>query len=379
MDDPFDLPPDVLRRVPLFAELSKVLSWAGGPVNWDLARQIAISIAAGDSTDASIDEADRSAIDDHVRLAEGWLVEATGFERSDTMTGRAASRVEWAEQASVSLRDLIDPVASKISAAMAEQSAAAGGADQAAMLTNALGQMAPMFMGIQAGSLVGALAREVTGAHDLGFPTDEDTVVLVLPAIDGIAEDYALDRTVLRQWIALRAVAHRLTFDGFARTRFFALYHTFVAALDFDLGESIRRLQELDLTDPSRVQDALGDGGLFAHEPSQESRSAARGIANLCSVVSAAADAACDAASTRLGDTTRVGEALRRRGDNESVRMLSHFLGLDAHTSDDAAAFVRVVLGARGWSALARAWAQPDAFPTDTELTDPLGWMERTA
>ena len=41
-------PDDVTGKIPLFAELQKLLSWSGGPVNWDLARQMAISAIAGD-------------------------------------------------------------------------------------------------------------------------------------------------------------------------------------------------------------------------------------------------------------------------------------------------------------------------------------------
>ena len=43
-------PEDLLGKMPLFAELQKLMSWSGGPVNWDLARQGAISqLAAGDA------------------------------------------------------------------------------------------------------------------------------------------------------------------------------------------------------------------------------------------------------------------------------------------------------------------------------------------
>src|SRR4051794_11812431 len=34
-------PADLLGKMPLFAELQKLMSWSGGPVNWDLARQSA--------------------------------------------------------------------------------------------------------------------------------------------------------------------------------------------------------------------------------------------------------------------------------------------------------------------------------------------------
>ena len=47
-DDEPEHSDDVTGKIPLFAELQKLLSWSGGPVNWDLARQMAISAIAGD-------------------------------------------------------------------------------------------------------------------------------------------------------------------------------------------------------------------------------------------------------------------------------------------------------------------------------------------
>ena len=38
-------PDDLAGKIPLFAELQRLLSGSGGPVNWDLARQLAISSA----------------------------------------------------------------------------------------------------------------------------------------------------------------------------------------------------------------------------------------------------------------------------------------------------------------------------------------------
>lgn len=378
MDDPFDLPPDVLRRVPLFAELSKVLSWTGGPVNWDLARQIAVSIAAGESPDAAVTQADHDAVDEHVRLAERWLAETTCLEANEGLQGRAATPMDWAEGATTSLRDLIDPVAAKVSAAMGEQGQALGGADDAAMVTQALGQMAPMFLGIQCGSILGTIAREVTGAHDLPVPADEPAAVLILPAVDRFAASFALDRAVVRQWASLRAVAHRLAFDGFPRTRFFALYLDLVASLHFDFGDGIRRLQELDLSDPARLQDALSDEGLFTHEQSSESRAAARRIAELQGVVDAVVDAAVRTASVRAGDVTRITEAFaRRRADRSGDAMLQRFIGLEASPAPSGSSFVARVLDARGWPALGRLWSDPDSFPSEAELADPDAWLER--
>src|SRR3954463_2296087 len=64
-------PEELLAKMPLFAELQKLMSWSGGPVNWALARQGAISqLAAGHQPTSA---AERSAVAEALRLADLWL------------------------------------------------------------------------------------------------------------------------------------------------------------------------------------------------------------------------------------------------------------------------------------------------------------------
>jgi hypothetical protein len=88
-------PEDLLGKMPLFAELQKLMSWSGGPVNWDLARQGAISqLAAGHQPTS---QAEQTAVAEALRLADLWLDQATelpsGIERT-----AAWSRVDWVEK-----------------------------------------------------------------------------------------------------------------------------------------------------------------------------------------------------------------------------------------------------------------------------------------
>src|ERR1700721_3648564 len=59
-------------------QFSALLSWQGGPVNWDLAKNVArhAIVAAGDP---SVLEAQRREVTEAVRLADLWLDEATTF------------------------------------------------------------------------------------------------------------------------------------------------------------------------------------------------------------------------------------------------------------------------------------------------------------
>src|SRR6266566_9365147 len=63
---------DALRQ---FADL---MSWQGGPVNWDLAKNVARHAVAADG-DPSVLDTDRQKVADAVRLADLWLDAVTDF------------------------------------------------------------------------------------------------------------------------------------------------------------------------------------------------------------------------------------------------------------------------------------------------------------
>src|SRR3712207_6032872 len=138
-------PEDLLGKMPLFAELQKLMNWSGGPVNWDLARQGAISqLAAGHQPSS---DGERTAVAESLRLADLWLDQVTelpsGIERT-----AAWSRVEWVEQTLPAWGALIDPLAEKVVAAM----------------TSALPQEATMGFGPIAG-IMGRMGGVMFGAQ----------------------------------------------------------------------------------------------------------------------------------------------------------------------------------------------------------------------
>src|SRR5712672_3538504 len=96
---------DALRQ---FADM---LSYRGGPVNWDLAKNVArhAIVAAGDP---SVLEAQRREITEAVRLADLWLDEAAAFP-SGIRKIEAWSRSEWLEATFPVWAKLCDPIAAK--------------------------------------------------------------------------------------------------------------------------------------------------------------------------------------------------------------------------------------------------------------------------
>jgi len=386
MEDPFDLPqghpldlpPEVLQRIPFFRELSKVLAWSSGPVNWDLARQIAVSVAAGERAETRLPGSDAAEIAEHVRIAELWLADAAGFPSpSHLVAARAATAVDWAEHATTAFAELIDPIAAKMQRALTD---ATHSDDNP--IAGAVGQLAPMFMGMQAGQIIGTLAGEVTGSHDVGLPAHDDSLLIVTPAIDEIAVDASLDRRAVRQWVALRAAAHRMIYEGFpfVRAQFFASYHDYVSSLDVDLAEGLDRLRSLDMTDPARLQEALGDQNLFTPTPSGETAKAAERVTSLLGLIEAHVDIATRNAGTRAGDVAPIAAAFAGRASSATRggELLESFIGLDRTAGRAPAhAFVDAVEHRAGWTVLNRMWEEPDAVPTAAEIEDPHAWIAR--
>src|SRR3984885_3281108 len=101
---------DALRQ---FADL---LSYSGGPVNWELAKNLARHAIAAKG-DPSVLANERSAVTDAVRLAALWLDDVTTFP-SGIRRIEAWSKSEWLEATFPVWSTLCDPIAAKAVDAM---------------------------------------------------------------------------------------------------------------------------------------------------------------------------------------------------------------------------------------------------------------------
>src|ERR1700691_3113868 len=90
--NPFGDPQQFADALRQFADL---MSWQGGPVNWDLAKSVARHAVAA-AGDPSVLAPQRQEVTEALRLADLWLGEATTFP-SGIQTTAAWSRSEWVE------------------------------------------------------------------------------------------------------------------------------------------------------------------------------------------------------------------------------------------------------------------------------------------
>ncbi|HVM00485.1 MAG TPA: zinc-dependent metalloprotease [Egibacteraceae bacterium] len=407
MTDPFSggFDPRMFENVPLFRELAKVMSWRGGPVNWDLASQTALAVAepsggapagrlpsGAGATGGAAHEGEelRRAAD----VAELWLDQVTDLPQVDGPV-RALSRGEWVRLAcsSAGLGVYVEPLAAGMGSALTkslpeEFDAMAGAMGQA------LGSMGAMLYGVQIGTVAGHLAAQLLGTYDLGVPTlDPRTIGTVGDTADRFARDYGFDRTEFTYWLALRESAHRRQFAGvrWLRGHVAELIKRFASEADLDPGRLMDQLGQLGMApgaanplDPEALREALGRPDAFAVEPTSAQRATLERLQALVAFTEGwVSTVVAAAAGDKLTALPRIEEAISRRraAKGPGERFLEQLIGLDLQPRDLrlGRGFCEAVLAARGQEGLDRAWREPAHLPTGEELRDPSRWLVRMA
>lgn len=423
MTDPFSggFDPRMFESVPLFRELAKVMSWSGGPVNWEIAAQTALAVCAqggpGDVGGAQggpggvggtqgglgrqLGAGGERATEElaaAVRTGELWLDEATSLPHVEGRA-RALTLEEWIRLACASggLGVYVEPVAEGMREALGrqlpEQLAGMGGGEGAAAgpLGQALDSLGAMMYGVQLGTIAGHMAGQLLGTYDLGLPTLEPRVVgTVGDTAWRFAREYGFDQTELRHWLALRESAHRRQFAGvpWLHEHVAGLIRRFAADADFDPGGLMEQLGGMgrgaELADPDALREALEGPDAFQVEPTTAQRATLARLQAVVAFTESWVDTVVRAAGTgKLTALPRIEEAMRRRraepGPGE--RMLQQLIGLDLKPADVrlGQGFCDAVIAARGQEGLDRAWEGSANLPTLAELSEPSRWLVRMA
>ena len=379
----------MFANVPLFKELAKVMSWAGGPVNWDLARDTALSFGAGPGGLPAAAATSDDAFAEAVGVAELWLDQVTELPAVDG-PARMLSAAEWTREATspTGLGVYVEPVAQGMTASLSQglpEELSGFGSSMA----QAMGSMSAMLYGVQAGAVAGQLADQLLGVYDLGVPTLDPRVVgTVGDTAARFAAEYDFDAVEFRYWLALREAAHRRMFAGvgWLRPAVADLIAEFASSASFNLEEMMEGMggMGLDPSNPEALRDALSAPDAFRIEPTAEQRNALRRLQAVVSFVEGWSESTVAAAAgDRLTALPRIEEAARRRRAEKGPgeRALEQLLGLDLKPADVrlGPAFCEAVIAARGRSGLDRAWASAASLPSAEELGEPSRWLVRMA
>lgn len=400
MTDPFGgFDPNMLNNVPLFRELAKVMSWRGGPVNWDLALQTAESVIAseqGGSGQPELEsgEASNDELQQAVGVAELWLDQITDMPAVDGPV-EALDRSTWTRRACTSegLGVYVEPIAhgmnSALSKSLPEELQAMGGS-----MGQALESMGAMLYGLQVGMIAGHLGGQLLGTYDLAVPTlDPRTVGTVGATAESFAGDYGFDQVEFRHWLMLREAAHRRQFAGVSwlREHVAGLVGDFASEAEFDPEQLMEQFGGLGMgeegaqsLDPEALQEALGQSDSFRIEPTSAQQAILSRLQALVSFTEGWVNTVIAAAAAdKLTDLPRIEEAISRRRATKGPgeRFMEQLVGLDLQPKDVrlGRSFCDAVIAARGQAGLDRAWRAPEYLPTQEELEDPSRWLVRMA
>jgi coenzyme F420 biosynthesis associated uncharacterized protein len=388
-EQPFGVPPgDVWNDVPLFREIQRVLMSSSGPVNWELARQVGIASASWGTEDPAPSEEDRRGFDEAVRVAELQVAGFTGLEApSDIPRVEAVRRGQWVQANIEGLRGLLEPAAAKIGDAIATAQRDAVPEQAQAGVAQVLGQLSPLLLGAQVGTVLGTLAQQVLGQYDIAVPRPDGAgaLLFVVPNIARFEKEWSLDPTDFRTWIAIHEVTHRFEFARpWALARFRELIDDFTSTLTLDVEELPQRLASLDASNPEGMQEMLaGQDSLFGAVMDDEQRLKLRRVQAFMTASEGYGDHVMHALGAQmLPSYARIDEAMRRYRETEHVDpVFERLLGIEVKREQYrlGRAFCDTVVELTDEATLARMWDSAEALPSMPELEEPRLWLARSA
>jgi putative hydrolase len=373
----------------MLSQLGQMLSQAGsstGPVNYDLAKQIALQKLSGASGGnmgfASGTGSSDSAVQDAAHLAELWLDAATILPAGANTTAAWSAR-DWVQKTLPTWQRLCDPVARQVSGAWVE--ALPAEAKQAAgPLLSMVSQMGGMAFGSQLGNALAQLASEVLTSTEVGLPLGPDATSALLPAnIEKFTEGLELPSSEVLVFIAAREAAHQRLFTHvpWLRQRLLATVEEFAQGIQVDTSALEQLAGQVDPSNPASIEEAMSSG-LLEPKTTPEQQAALARLETLLALVEGWVDVVvAEAVGDRLPGADALRETLRRRratgGPAEQTFATLVGLELRPRRMRAASSLWKVVGEHHGMEKRDGLWSHPDLMPTAEDLDDPLEFSER--
>ena len=385
---------DALRQ---FADL---LSYSGGPVNWELAKNLARHAIAGKG-DPSVLANERSAVTDAVRLADLWLDDVTSFP-SGIRKIEAWSRSEWLEATFPVWSSLCEPIAAKAVDAMGsmmavdpsqledvppEMRAMLSGIGGLSALAPMLRQLGGAMLGGQIGGAIGELAGDMATSTDIGLPlAPEGTAALLPSGVTAFGEGLSVDPGEVRLFLALREAAHHRLFGHvpWLRQHLLGAVEAYAAGISMDMSRLRDALPDMDMSNPEQaLSEALSGGNLFQPEDTPQQKAALARLETALALVEGwVATVVSEAAGDRLVHAAALAEAIRRRraSGGPAERTFVTLVGLELRPRmlREAAALWTGLTATRGSDGRDAIWAHPDLLPTAEDLENPDAFLNGT-
>src|SRR5262245_36371724 len=368
----------------LFGQLQSMLQPYDGPLNWDLAIDLARKTVA-QTPDPSPSGAQQNAVADALQLADHWLDEATGFPSGVTSTA-AWSRAEWIVNTVDVWKVLVEPVALQsvgaLSSALPEEARA-----QAGPILGILGRAIGALLANQVGSGLGTLAGEVLSVSDIGVPLAPAGKAALVPSnVTAFAEGLDVPADDVLLYLALREAAHQRLFAGvpWLREHLLGAVKAYAEGIEVNVEGIQQRVEEqmrgIDPSNPEAMQQLL-EGGMFELPDSPAQKAALERLEVTLALVEGWVDEVVgQATEERMPNAGKLQEAVRRRraAGGPAEQTFATLVGLELRPRRlrDASTLWGSLRTRQGIEARDGVWMHPDLLPTAADLDDPLGFRE---
>ncbi|PRY29155.1 zinc-dependent metalloprotease [Umezawaea tangerina] len=356
---------------------------SAGPVNYELAKQIALQQLAGKGGPAIGFTADQgTAVADAVHLAEMWLDPATALP-AGTRAVQSWTAREWVERTLPTWQRLCDPVARRVSGAWVEAMPAEA-KEAAGPLLSMLSQMGGMAFGSQLGGALAQLGSEVLTSTEVGLPLGPEGTGALLPAnIEKFTEGLERPASEVMVFLAAREAAHQRLFTHvpWLRQRLLDTVEEFAKGIKVDTSALEQMAGQIDPSNPESIEEAM-KSGMLEPQTTPEQKAALTRLETLLALVEGWVDVVvAEAVGERLPGASALRETLQRRratgGPAEQTFATLVGLELRPRRMRSASALWKLVGDQHGIEVRDSLWEHPDLIPTTTDLDDPLEFAER--
>ena len=397
--DPFEQEPS---GIPFFAEIIKAMS-SQAPVQWDMARQFAMTTAMNSTSTATsepnVDPAIRIAIQQLAAVADMHVRDVTGLETSRTSEVPhidVVNRSMWVHHTLIAYKPLFTEFATSISGQTviqpvgsdSELSETEHSGEINAMMGNLIKMMAPAMLGMSVGSMIGQLALRAFGQYDLPLPREpHEQLLFVARNCEEFAKDWSINISDMQMWLLVQELTfHAIYQNPIVRATITDAVKKHVSGFKPSPNALAERLSKIDVTnnDPAAMmQKLLGDPSLLLGAVrSPEQALLAPKLDAMISAIVGYVDHVVDTVAERIiGTGSQIAEAVRRRRveARSQDQFVEQLLGLRLTTKqmDEGHGFISGVIERAGFDGLSGLWSKPGNLPTPNEIVAPGLWLER--
>lgn len=399
-----------------------------GPINWDMARQVAHLLAtqpneqpgidphnpdapgSSDSSDferqvgqaggfdmqqlfaqgntqipseANVDPTDRIELENLLRVAELQVGQATGLDTASA-SPRIVNRTTWVEQTLRDWKPMLEALATSL-AGNAQDAPTPDSDDPMAAIMSMSKLLGPSLIAMQVGGMIGQMSTRAFGAFDFPVPRNAtNPVELIAPNITSLATDWSLPKDQLNLFVCVSEVTRTAVMNQpHVANRLKSLMTEYVSGFRPDSDEAQQRLGQFEPTDEASMANMFSDPRalLGAIQTAEQRVTLQRTNALLAAFVGYVDHITNTVVKDLVPTHAAIEEALKRRRveETEAQRLGEELLGLELSqtTFDRGTAFVNGVLERAGEEGLGRLWKSEADLPNPAEIDAPGLWLAR--